>query len=78
MKLIINARPESFSNLSVVNGQDVIASYSVSGMEIEKTINKIFDERYIEAIQVVGPKSYTQKFVDYITMNHLGVEVLGW
>lgn len=78
MKLIINARPESFASLSVVNGQDIIASYSVSGIEIEKTIDKIFDERYIEAVQVTGPKSYTQKFINHITLSHPKVEVLGW
>lgn len=75
MRLIINARPESGSVLSVLDQQNVIASYTKFIPEIESTIDQIFQKWDIEAVQVIGPTAYTRRFAEYAKTNYPKVEV---
>ena len=76
MKLIINAAATRPAILTVVNGDDVVIEYDVYGPNIEATIDRIFKERYIEAVQFVEPGAYEERFISYIANKYQGVEVI--
>ena len=76
MKLIISATPFDAATISVVNGDDVIASKRVFGPQIKESIDEAFSNYYIEAVQMVEHTVYTQKFVDYIEEKYKNVEVI--
>ena len=76
MKLIINAAATRPAILTVVNGDDVIVEYDVYGPDVEATIDRIFKERYIEAVQFVEHGAYAERFISYIANKYQGVEVI--
>ncbi len=76
MKLVISAGPVRPANLTVINGDAVIITYQVYGGDIKQTIDRIFKERYIEAVHFEIENEYTQKFIDYIEEKYKGVEIL--
>lgn len=76
MKLIINAAATRPAILTVVNGDDIIKEYTVFGPELENTIDEIFQEWYIAAVQFVEHGSYTERFISYIANKYNNVEVI--
>lgn len=76
MKLIISATPTSPAHLTIVNGNEIIIEYEIYGMDLEDTIDKIFKERYIEAVQFIEHGKYTERFIDYIANKYQGVEII--
>jgi len=76
MKLVINAAAASPTTLTVVNGDDVIVEYKVFGPAVKKTIDEIFKERYIEAVQFINNGAYAEQFAEYIVDKYQGVEVI--
>ena len=76
MKLVVNAVAAKPAILTVVNGDDIVVEYEVFGPSIENTIDEIFKERYIEAVQFVNNGAYAERFISYIVNKYQGVEVL--
>lgn len=76
MKLVINAAAARPATLTVLNGDDVIIEYSVYGPDVKSAIDKIFAERYIEAVYFVEPGAYAERFISYIANKYQGVEIL--
>ena len=76
MKLVIQTSAVAPSILTVVNGDDVIYTVQVYGGDLKSAIDRIFKEKYIEAVQFAEHNDYTQKFEDYIEENYEGVELL--
>jgi len=75
VKLIINAGPVKPAILTVVNGDDVIATTQVYGGSLKSAIDRIFKERYIEAVEFTEHNDYTDKFKKHIEDNYELVEV---
>lgn len=76
MKLVINAGPVRPAILTVVNGDETIYTTQVYGGDVRVAIDRIFKEKYIEAVQFTEKNDYTQKFIDYIEDKYQGVEIL--
>lgn len=76
MKLVINAAAARPATLTVLNGDDVVIEYSVYGPDLEAAIDKIFKERYIEAVYFVKHGAYAERFISYIANKYQGVEIL--
>lgn len=76
MKLVINAAAARPTILTVLNGDDVIVERSVYGPDVEAAIDKIFSERYIEAVYFVESGAYAERFISYIANKYQGVEIL--
>lgn len=76
MKLIINAAAVRPTTLTVVNGDEIIIEYLVYGPDVENAIDRVFKERYIEAVQFVEHGAYAERFISYIANKYQGVEVI--
>lgn len=76
MKLVINAAATRPAILTVLNGDETIVEYTVYGPDIEAMIDKIFQERYIEAVQFTEHGAYTERFISYIANKYQSVEVI--
>lgn len=76
MKLIINAAAARPTTLTVVNGDEIIIEYLVYGPDVENAIDRVFKERYIEAVQFVEHGAYAERFISYIANKYQGVEVI--
>lgn len=76
MKLIISAGPVRPTNLTVVDGNDIIVQKKVWHGDVKKSIDEIFKTRYIEAVQFIEKNKYTEKLIDYVETTYKGVEIL--
>lgn len=76
MKLVIEINSVDKSCLTVFNGDSIVCVYEAYGKDLKNTIDKIFKERYIEAVYFNNKNAYAQKFIDYIEENYKGVEIL--